>query len=254
MAEIRHKLSFAVMLIDTTSGRGIDEKNVQFYKNDEEFKMGGKNNGVYLAINIEPVNFNLRINIQGYEEKELYVDFDELNEKMPLVELYMIPKDAVSLKGRLKGITELQAASEDESSVFLSGYDEKKKVVRLFNPHSVKLMESQYAVIHRDKGDFEIFKPVKEGGMDTVPVKDSLKEPFKVNDPISRLVHGDVGKDGSYLLKVRDLKTEKNFIVRFVVNGKTYFQRVDFNDPGELKLTEDKPDENPPESEGQTIT
>ena len=249
MAEIKHRLDLVVRTFDTTTGREIGDAGIRFYKDGEPFHMAGKEPGTYFVVDMERKNFSLRVNIQGYEEKEVFVDYEKIDAHLPEVKLFMLPINGLSLYGKLVGISELQAADEDASYVFISSFDAKKKVVRLFNPHNVTLREPEYAILHRETDDFEIVEQNDEDTKINMKVKDVLHQPFKVNDPVVRITHGEVEKDGSYLLRVNDDGAHQNFLVRFVVNGETFFQHVDFNNVKENELKCDKRIEKPPESE-----
>lgn len=228
---IKHRLDLLLRLIDTTTGRPITDPSIQCYRNNELFHMADKGGGIRYSVDLGRENFDLRINIYGYEEKKLFIDYEKLDEKEPRIDLFFLPKrNALSLEGKLQGITEIQAVSEGTSSCFVSSYDARKKVLQLFNPHAVKIDKPFYGIVHPDEAEFDIFSPIEEDGLTTIPIKEPLTMEARINDPIQRVIFGETFEDGSYRIRVADNGSKQRHLVRFVVNGEVYFQWVDFLD------------------------
>lgn len=59
-----------------------------------------------------------------------------------------------------------------------------------------------------------------------VTIRQPLNQPCAVNDPIVRIVRGQIGGAGDYLLRLRITDDSDTYLVRYVVNGQTYYQTV----------------------------
>ena len=57
-------------------------------------------------------------------------------------------------------------------------------------------------------------------------IRQPLNQPCAVNDPIVRIVRGQIGKAGNYLLRLRMEGDTDAYLVRYVVSGQTYYQTV----------------------------
>ena len=68
--------------------------------------------------------------------------------------------------------------------------------------------------------------------MTEIRLKEPLTSAYVINQPIARIIPGQVGKDGSYMLKVKSSR-EAIYLVRYVVDGEERYQKVDFNQPEE---------------------
>ncbi len=249
MAVIRHRLDLVVRCLDAATGSPIGDSDTLFRKDGESFRMAAKGGGIFYLTGIERVSFRLRIDIQGYEAKEVYVDYDELDERIPELELFFLPKKALSLEGVLPGITDIRAVDEGSSNWFISSYNAKKQTIQLFNRHQLRVQHFHYGVIDAETGEFECFDVVGESAIETVTLKAPLQKEPRTNAPIARLIPGEVFEDGRYILRVPDDGANQNYIVRFVVNGESYFQKIDFNNLSENMLIAEAKNEVPQENE-----
>ena len=236
MAIINHKLDLVVRLIDATTGRPIDEKNTSFARNGIPFRMTEKGGGVYFLINAGREGFELTTNIYGYEAKKTLIDYGELDERMPEKLIRLLPKNALSLEGNLKGISSLCAVRLVTPSCFVNSYDARKNVITLFNPHNLMMRHHEYGILDSDRKSFEAVYVNEEDGLKTIKPVEPLKRTPGINDPIERIIEGDVSGDGRYLLRARDDADTVDLLVRFVVDGREYFQKVEMHDakPDEL--------------------
>lgn len=241
MAIINHRLDLVVRLIDACTGRPVNERGCLFKKDDAPIRLLEKGGGVYFLINEEHINFELSIDVYGYEAKKFMVDFEKLNSRIPEAVVYLLPKKALSLEGVLSGITSLCAVNLASSSCFVNGYDAKKNVIMLFNPHKLRMQHLHYGIIHADEGVFEKVDLSEEDGLEKIKPDAPLQLEFRVNDPIERLVMGEVFPDGRYRIRVSDDATTINYLVRYEVDGKVFFRHVDFHDlhEGEFDTAKD---------------
>ncbi|MDD2973425.1 MAG: hypothetical protein PHE02_15000 [Lachnospiraceae bacterium] len=241
-AVINHRLDLALRFIDTTTGTTISEANMRLQKNGHEIHMITKGGGIYLCINVERDNFSLNINIYGYEEKEVFIDYSVLDQQMPLKDIYLIPREnnpratILSISGIRKGISDIQAVNARSAFVFLQEYDERKRILSLFNPHHVDLDHVYYGVVHDEKEDYEAIQVSKLISDSSIKVKEGLQEPFQMNAPVQRIVFGSTKPDGSYLLRVQEDAMQVIYLLRYTVDGAVHFKKVDFHDLKDVKL------------------
>lgn len=239
---IRYQLDLLLRLLDATTGTEIQERDVRFQQKGQAVHMISKGGGIYLCINRKRENFFLQVNIYGYEEKTILINFALLDESIPLMDIYMIPKETISgiavltFQGMLQGISEIQAVSYGSSHVFIQEYDERKKIVSLFNPHKLELEHTDYGIIHGEQEDYENIQIEKHISSIAIKITEGLKEEFQVNSPIERVIFGSVDLDGNYLLRVRDEGSKLLYLVKYKVNGEFRCQKIDFHNLEQVQL------------------
>lgn len=241
-AVINHRLDLAIRLIDTTTGTAISERNVQFQRDGQVMYMVFKGGGTYICINETRDNFSLQITIYGYEESIVAIDYSKLDEHMPLKDVYMIPKEnnpgttVLSLQGVRKGISDIQGVNVSSTFVFLQEYDERKRILSLFNPHHIDMDHVYYGVVHGEKEDYENIQVVKMKSDSSIKINPGLQEEFKMNDPVQRVIFGTTREDGSYLLRVPDNAQQAIYLVKYTVDGMSHYKKVDFRNQKEVQL------------------
>lgn len=242
-AVIRHRLDLLLRLTDTTSGGVLDTAGVEFFRDRQPFRPLRKEDGNYLFLGIGRENFDLWIRAPGFEEARLRVDFSRLEEKLPRLELHLIPNrhyrgagPCFTMEGTLPGLVTLDAVRVGDSPCQIKEFDERRRLMTLFNPHRLELSKLYYAVVDPDGQRYEPFvvEAILEG--DTLRIDRALTRPFATHFPVARRVFGGVNPDGGYLLRVRDDAREAAWMVRYMVGEEEYFQVVDFRQPGKPLL------------------
>lgn len=237
---IKHHLSLVIRLINSVTGNEIEERKVVFYQQEKKVTPVSKGGGVYLFINVERVDFELEVNVYGYEPGKAKICFENLKENYPIQELYLIPKDTpsggvyLSLQGLMKGMTAIEAVSLNENVCSLKEYENRKRIMTISNPKNVRLSDACYGLLNSTRTEFEKFEVAEQTSSSQIKVLNPLQSEWKWNDAIVRMVQGQVDNKGNYLLRVADA-TNAMYLVHYVAGGKDYFQMVDFNQPGELK-------------------
>lgn len=241
-AVINHRLDLMIRFIDTTTGTAISERTVKLKKNGQDMHMISKGGGIYICINQERENFLLHINIYGYEEKTILIDYSLLDAQMPIRDIYMIPKEnnprttVLSLNGIRKGISDIQAVNISSSNVFIQEYDERKRIISLFNPHKLKMQHVFYGIVHNEKEDYEIIQLDKRISYTSVKINPGLQKPFQMNDPVERIIFGSVTENGEYLLRVQDNSNNLIYLVKYTIDGVSKCMKVDFHNLKEVNL------------------
>ena len=158
--------------------------------------------------------------------------FSEKEGTLPIHEIYLIPLDhpikenVLTLRGNLSGIEEIEAVSLMDVNCCIKEFDAKKRIMTVLNQKNLRFHHVHYGLINRDKTAFEHFEVEHELSIQQIKCKNVLEHPFMINQPIVRVVFGQTKENGDYLLKL--VKEEPaQYLIRYVVNGEVFFQKVD---------------------------
>jgi len=240
---IRHRLDLLLRLIDTTTGSVVASDGVELLLNGKRTRPITKESGTYLFLNIGRENFELTIRAFGYEEKKILVDYGALDKALPSVELHLLPgpfyaasQPCYTLQGTLPGITALEAVKSVEIPCFFREFDERKRILTIFNPHHLELNRVFYAIVNPDNATYEPFEISSRISNETYKISKSLRQEFGANFPVCRIVFGMTYPDERYLLRVRNHSSDARWLIRYTTNATEVFQSIDFNKPETLKL------------------
>ncbi|MPN02466.1 hypothetical protein SDC9_149682 [bioreactor metagenome] len=125
----------------------------------------------------------------------------------------------------------VQAVKLGESPCVMREFDERKRVITVFNPHRLALDSLDYAVVDPEKERFEAFRVTKRLTDQTFKIGRRLERGFGSHFPICRVVHGSVQPDGSYLLRVPNSSGDARWIIRLQRGEEELFRTVDFLKP-----------------------
>jgi hypothetical protein len=239
--EVRHRLDLCIKLLDTTTGKSITERNVKFLEEGKVVPFIYKGSGIYILMNTERKDTMYEIHAYGYEVNMVSVAYGESNRPYQMAEVSLIPEETaysymglLTMEGSLEGIEELMAIRLTTVDRTLQNYDVRKRILYFFG--GAELTEKEYGLFHRATMDFEVFQVGKVIDKKAAILRRPLEMPYAVKDPIVRIVKGKVMPDYSYRLRVRDDGQEVIYLVRYVVKGETYFQKVNFKKEEERKL------------------
>lgn len=244
MAEgkVSFKLDLIVNLRDTTTGLPVTEREVIFHINESVVPFLSREEGIYVLMNYGRTNIDLKITVKGFLAVTIPVRYEELSEQYPFIEVAMIPivrsygyNSLGTLSGVMPGITDIAAISLNRTDAMLGAYLAKKNSLRLFETR--RLDERSYAVFHEEEMEFEEFCIVKitEKGL-LLQLQSALEKPCKPEEGIARIVRGTIDANGRYLLRVRMDGKGTKYLVRYIVDGITKFQQVEFGEETERRL------------------
>ena len=232
-ATIRHQLDLALRLLDSVSGRAVTERTIQFSSHPPGRDPIPKGGGLYLFLNTEREDLDLEVRVYGYEPRTVKITYPEEREQMPIREVYLIPLDHpalesnLTLRGNLPGIEAIEAVSLMDTSCCTKEFDAKKRIMTVLNQRSSGFRHVHYGLINRERTAYEHFEIEKEISTQQFQCKKKLEQEFQMNQPIVRVIFGQTSEKGDYVLKVKKEEYAR-YLVRFVVNGKEFFQTVDF--------------------------
>ncbi len=240
-ALIHHKLTLVISLRDATTGKEVYENDVMFHMPPNIRAPISKRPGVFIFINLETSDFDFQVDVHGYEPVEVKVRSDSINENLPMRDVFLIPYEyprgryeTLALKGRMENLQEIGAISLTEPVLSVKKYDERKKELSLMNQHRAELSAVHLGLYNESQHVFDVLDVEKDISKQLIKLRSSPEHGCEINQPIMRIVFGQVKQDGSYLLKVLD-RDPAEYLVRFVVDGKPYYQRIDMSNPEPLK-------------------
>lgn len=242
-AEIHYQLDLIVRLLDTTTGKRIEQRQVIFKNEDQVLAFLRRDTGLYILLNRGRNDMTLDIQVVGYLPARVNVCYDELPKNFPEVEVAMIPEaltsgfvDMLTLEGICEGLESIEAVSLKNPYGAVDTYQERKQILKLY--YTKPLEEASYAVIHEQDQEFERFRIRKRVDKLSVKLAEPLKTACKPEEKIARIVYGRVDQDGRYLLRIQEDGGGTEYLVRYVVNGKESFKRISLENLCSLFETE----------------
>ena len=235
---IRSRLDLLIRLQDTTTGMSANERNALFFFNGEKMYPLSKGGGNYILVNHSRENGLMRLEVYGYEPYEIYVDYEKLDASMPTVDAFLIPsedafmwqEDMLTLSGRLEGLSFVEAINVTRPVSSTREYDPKRKTLSIFLPNRrMNMFHTWYGIANQKKAAFERIEILRELDNRKVLLKEPLSEEFILNSPICRLIFGQVGADGSYMLRIRDDGKNLKHLVRYQVGDEVRCKLIDFH-------------------------
>ena len=240
-----HRLSLALRLVDTTSGRNVSGRNVITFVDGKQVRFSEKGDQVLIFQGLEKRQFRLEVTSPVFESAELAVDLDALDKALPLLEIHLVPganypggAEFLTLEGTLPGIGELSAVRLGDNACLIREFDPRRRVAKIFNPHHLALDRVQYALVDPDQNRYEPFRILKLLDDQTLKVDRLLETPFKNYFPITPLISGVIRPDGSYCLRVRDDAESARWLIRWTEKGEPNFRVVDFRETVRSRLEE----------------
>jgi hypothetical protein len=242
-AVVRHRLDLLVRLIDTTTGGAVSEKDTAFYFSGRRTFPLTKEQGVYVFCGTGRMDFELTVNVFGFEDKKLAVVYENLDGALPELELHMIPnkhsksvQPYLTLEGYRPGLVSVDAVKNGDSPCFIRDFDARKRVMTVFNPHGLEMNRVHYAVVNQADATYEVVDIQARVSEQSFKLDRKLAKAFDSHFPVCRLVFGTVYPDGRYILRVLKNSADTRWIVRLTTDSGEEFRAVDFNRPETLGL------------------
>ncbi len=246
---IRARLLLAVRLIDTTTGRAVSETDIRFSTDDEVLSPMNKDEGFWVFTGESREDFSMHIKARGYDDSDIDIRFDELNPKLPMCDVFLMPSEknrvggsVISIQGNLSKLESIEAVSLKQFICLFRETSDKKGVVHMsLMPKSaggrVVIDSMRYALLSEDGSRYEVFGITECDNPTQVVLKEPLKGEHKSGEKVGRIIYGRAGPEGNFMLKVRDDGSELPYLIRFTVSGKEYFRPIDFHqESGEINL------------------
>ena len=241
---IQARLDLLIRLQDTTTGLSVEERNVDFRFNGVQIRPISRGFGNYILINHGRENGLMQVFGYGFEPFETIVDYDNLDERLPTVDVFMIPSEnndtghkLLSLSGTRKGISSLECIHPGRPISAIREFEPKKRIMTIYTPNRrMNMIHSYYGLLHSERSSYEAFEILEQLDTNKVRLRALLQEEFAVNDPICRRIFGKIDEEGNYLLRVRDDGRRQVYLVRYAIGDEIRYKSVDFHMAEEITL------------------
>mgnify|MGYP001622998679 CR=1 FL=1 len=231
---IRHSLDLVLHLTDTTTGSLLSGADASFTRDGKPIRFLNKGNGHLILIDTGREDFSLGVSLPGYVPRTVSVRYEELKPMYPALELPMIPDGSekspgeyAELRGRLEGLTELEAVWLGENACMIRSFNPRRGLLTLFNPHHLNMDRVFYALVDPDREVYEALKIEARISDTQFLLADKLNMEFGSHFPVSRRVFGMVQEDGTYLLRLALHGDDPRWVVRCRAGEREWFQTVD---------------------------
>ncbi len=248
---ITARLTLAVRLVDTTTGRELTETDIRFYIGTDMLHPMRKGSGTYVFVNMSKEDFLMRICARGFEDMDVNVQHESLDPRLPILDVFLMPSEKnmvggplLQINGTLSGLQYLEAIDLGHPiGVFQSAVTKKDVTKMTLLPATqgggVALDSISYAILSKDRSRYEVFTVKEQDSPTSVILKAQMSIEHELNDRIFRIVYGRAGPKGAFVLKVRDDSSDLNYLLHFKAGKFEYLRPVDFHqETGEVKLKE----------------
>lgn len=228
---IRHKLSFALRLIDDFTGKKIGKTSCIFKSDGRLISTIYKEEGLYLFLEPMERPCTLHIEAKDYFPGKVLIDQRELDSMNPVVDIRLYHKPGGQFPyrcslccGRIDppkpdtpfmvyGISSvdsgytLKAVKEGEpyTTIELAGYHKEKLPGRVFGLGEGK--------------DLEVFVITEKTGMNDYLISDKLTRKHKKGDKLYRVYRTYADGNGNYVLPVAEGTEEQITVVQKITNA-----------------------------------
>ncbi|MBR5420231.1 MAG: hypothetical protein IK115_03675 [Lachnospiraceae bacterium] len=242
---IRAKLGLLIRLIDTTTGAAVEESNVRFFVNGQSARPAPRGGGCFVFINTEREDIRLDVEAFGFEKAGADVRYEELDDRIPTCDIFLIPSERNAQRGTVIGIfgnlpflEALEAITPDYPLCRLGSFNVKghKMTVIKQAGRALDMDYGYYGILQADGNSYEKIIVSSTDADSTAILKKDLQLPYTVNAAVCRIIFGSVDAKGNYLLRIRDKGGSSKLLVRYVRKGEEYFQRIDLKVPEECVL------------------
>ena len=178
----------------------------------------------------------MQIRVFGYEDAEAAVNYAELEERMPTVDVFLIPSEntkkgspVLSFSGNLPLLESIEAVNITRPLCQAGEYRKKENTLTVFGRTGgrIQLEDVWYGLLSTDKNEYEKIEVLGNATPQSVKLRGQPAEDFVPNRQMMRIIFGHVSENGDYLLRVRDDGKGQTYLIRYVVGGETRFQTVD---------------------------
>ncbi|MDC7294002.1 hypothetical protein NXH67_10795 [Butyrivibrio sp. DSM 10294] len=246
---IRATLSVVLHLVDTTTGRDVDDTNVRFTGGETTFKPMFKGDGNWVFIGLGKEDFLMHIKAEGYDETDVSINYGTLDPRLPVIDVFLMPSEknrsggsVLEIYGTLPKLEHIEAINLMRPICGFSAFTEKRgKYILSFLPRNaggrINLECMKYALLSETKERYEVFEVLSTETQTSVAIRAPVDAGHKVNEMIYRIVYGRAGPMGEFSLKVRNDSDNLPYLIRFRAGDSEYFRPLDFHlERGETDL------------------
>ncbi len=246
---IRACLKVALRLIDTTTGRELEEQDIRFNSGEEVISPINKGGGFWVITGEGREDFSMHIKAWGFEETDVDIRYEKLDPKLPVRDVFLMPSEknrtggsVISIHGNLSKLESIEAVSGLRPVCYFREASEKRGTYYMgLLPKTtggrVVIDNMRYALLSEDGSRYEVFGIADNVNPTRVVLEDPLKGEHKAGERVCRIIYGRAGPEGDFTLKVRDDGSSLPYLIRFTAGGSEYFRPIDFHlESGEINL------------------
>ncbi len=240
---LRARLDLLVRLFDTTTGANVEERTIVFKRDGIPVRPEPRDPGTYVFINTGREDFLMQIEVFGYEIYKTEVRYEELDERLPECDVFLMPSESMSrgekmlsFSGTLPFLKKVEAVCLTRPVCIAKEFNAKTKDLTVFvnTGGRVSLNDRYYGLLCADKKSYEKIEVEKNISLQSVRLGGPIQEEQISNLPIMRVIFGSVSENGDYLLRVRDTGDGMRYLVRYEVGDEVRFMEMDFKDQEKL--------------------
>ncbi|MDR0853271.1 MAG: hypothetical protein LBN34_02775 [Clostridiales Family XIII bacterium] len=162
---IMHRIDLAVTILDSVTGRPVVGA-LRLRKNGEDLKYRRAPDGTILFINMGREDFDFEVFSSGYENELVSVMYGELSERLPALDVSLIPTDSfgdayLTIDGTLPELAAVDAVRIGPPAFIVQGLDQKKCQLSVGSLYSQELLSRYYGIVERDETRFEPIEIIK---------------------------------------------------------------------------------------------
>ncbi len=246
---IRHRAGLILRVLDTATGQEIYEAGTKFLRNGEEIRPMLRPDGRLVFLNFPLEECELTVKIVHYLPATVTLTVKQLEQRPPLVQVQLVPDGSFpsryhTLSGKYPGIEQIDAVRLSDNACLIREFDERRRIMTLFNPHHLALDRIYYAVVNLDVCTYEPVEITEQGSDIKFRIDRKLRGQIRSHFPVARRVSGAVLQNGEYLLRVPANSSVPQWLVRWRCGDLDRFHTVDFSLPETAGLPLDADAEN----------
>jgi hypothetical protein len=189
--------------------------------------------GFALFVDAGREDFLLGVDVSGYEHEDVRVEYAALDEKLPYLEVFLVPQDVfgenyVTIDGGAPDLVAVDAARAEAAAWTVSGFDGKKRLLTVQSAYGKGPDGRHYAIIANDGTGYT---PVEIHGRES---DGAYRADAAPEEDVSglRLVPRVTGRvrDGTCLLRLPKRGGRRDWIVRASAGEEDLFRRLDMDE------------------------
>lgn len=252
---IRHRAGLVVRLVNTATGQEIRQSGIRFTRNGETVFPMQRPDGKLVFLNFPSDACTFGVHAAQFVPQQVELTAELLAGQLPLKEIHLVPDRTYAarwpcdtVEGVWPGIEQIDAVRMTDNACLMQAYDERRRILTLFNPHHLSLDRTYYAVVDPDACRYEPIEIIEQCSDQKFRVAAPLQRPFGNYFPVARRIQGAVLPQDRYELRVPDDSSNRRWLVRWRSGGQDYYQMVDFAQPETVTLR------SPPAERAETDT
>ena len=209
---ISAKLSLAVRLFDTTTGREVSETDIRFLIDGDHVVPMRKESSVFVFVNLCKEDFLMQINVYGYDRMEMQVKRSELDEKLPMLYVFLMPSeknhiggDVLEVNGTLSGLEYIEAINLSRPMCIFQSEVKKRdstklNLLPLVPGGGVRLDRLRYAILNEAEGRYDCFSVYEQDTQTSVILSNELQNELRQGGKVYRIIYGRAGPGDKFIL------------------------------------------------------